>query len=245
MAAARLDLELVARGLATSRAQAQALIRAGLVSIDGAPAATADTRVGEGATLEVRGGARFVSRGGEKLDPVLDTLRVDPGGRVCLDAGASTGGFTDALLQRGARLVYAVDVGYGQLDFRLRQDPRVVVMERTNVRHLEALPGEAPDLVVGDLSFISLRLVVPALLRVAAPACELVLLVKPQFEVGRGKVGSGGVVRDEAERAEAVAAFVAWAESEGLSVCGVVDSPVRGPKGNQETFVHLRREAGA
>jgi 23S rRNA (cytidine1920-2'-O)/16S rRNA (cytidine1409-2'-O)-methyltransferase len=159
---------------------------------------------------------------------------------VCLDAGASTGGFTDALLQRGARLVYAVDVGYGQLAWRLRQDERVVVMERTNIRHLAALTGPAPDLAVGDLSFISLRQVIPPIRRLLAPEADMLVLLKPQFELGRGRVARGGVVRSQADREEAVAGFTAWAEVEGLQVVATVPSRVVGAKGNQEYFVHMR-----
>jgi 23S rRNA (cytidine1920-2'-O)/16S rRNA (cytidine1409-2'-O)-methyltransferase len=214
-----------------------------MVQVDGVAASRSDLRVGGEAELAVAARPRFVSRGGEKLAGALDALHLEPADRVCLDAGASTGGFTDVLLQRGARLVYAIDVGYGQLDWRLRNDPRVVVMERVNLRHLEALPGEAPDLVVGDLSFISLRTVVPALLRLARAPADLVLLVKPQFELGRGRVGKGGIVRRDEDRHEAVRGFTDWAQAQGLTVLDVVDSPIRGARGNQETFVHLRATA--
>jgi 23S rRNA (cytidine1920-2'-O)/16S rRNA (cytidine1409-2'-O)-methyltransferase len=240
----RLDQALVQRGLVKSRSQAQALIRAGLVRVDGEPASRADQRVGGTSELVLAGRATYASRGGEKLAGVLPQFGVDPRGRTCLDAGASTGGFTDVLLQRGASRVYAVDVGYGQLDWRLRQDPRVVVMERVNIRNLRELPGEPPDLLVGDLSFISLRQVVPALTRLAATRADLVLLVKPQFEVGRGAVGKGGVVRREEDRRAAVDEFAGWARSQGLTVSGMADSPIRGARGNQETFVHLRWVAG-
>src|SRR5438445_8419641 len=199
--ATRLDQALVERGLAPSRSHAQALIRTGMVRIQGEPAAATDQAVSAAADIEVVAPPRFVGRGGEKLDGGLEDLGLEVFGRVCLDAGASTGGFTDALLQRGARMVYAVDVGYGQVDWRLRQDHRVVVMERTNIRHLEGLPGEAPSLVVADLSFISLRVVLPGLRRLAAPHADFVLLVKPQFELGRGRVGKGGVVRSAEDRA--------------------------------------------
>jgi 23S rRNA (cytidine1920-2'-O)/16S rRNA (cytidine1409-2'-O)-methyltransferase len=239
----RLDQALVERGLVESRQKAQALIRAGQVRLNGVVAEQADQRVAEGADVELAARSRFVGRGGEKLTGALDDLGVDPGGRVCLDAGASTGGFTDALLQRGARLVYAIDVGYGQLAWRLRQDERVVVIERTNIRHLAALEGPAPDLAVGDLSFISLRLVVPAIRRLLAPGGEILVLLKPQFELGRGRVGKGGVVRSQDDRDEALSSFITWAADEGLKLLGTVASHVVGAKGNQEYFVHLRARA--
>jgi 23S rRNA (cytidine1920-2'-O)/16S rRNA (cytidine1409-2'-O)-methyltransferase len=183
----------------------------------------------------------LVSRGGDNRAGALDDLGVDPAAKCCLDVGASTGGFTDCLLQRGARRVYAVDVGYGQLDAKLRGDPRVVVLERTNARSLEAAQvPEAIDLVVADVAFISLRLVVPALAAVA-PDAEWLLLVKPQFEVGREQVGKGGVVRDDALRSAAVESVRAAAEALGWRELARVDSRVAGPKGNREIFLHLRR----
>ena len=239
----RLDQALVERGLVESRQKAQALIRAGQVRLDGERAERADQRVAPGAALTLRARSRFVGRGGEKLTGALDDLGVDPGGRVCLDAGASTGGFTDALLQRGARLVYAIDVGYGQLAWRLRQDERVVVMERTNVKDVASLDGPAPDLAVGDLSFISLRQVLPAIRGLLAPGAELLVLLKPQFELGRGRVGKGGIVRSQEDRDEALLGFTAWAEDEGLAVAGTVPSRVVGAKGNQEYFVHMKTDA--
>jgi 23S rRNA (cytidine1920-2'-O)/16S rRNA (cytidine1409-2'-O)-methyltransferase len=239
----RLDQALVERGLVESRQKAQALISAGQVRLDGEVADHADQRVAAGSEVVLRERSRVVGRGGEKLSGALDDLGVDPAGRVCLDAGASTGGFTDALLQRGARLVYAIDVGYGQLAWRLRQDERVVVLERTNIRDLSALDGPEPDLAVGDLSFISLRLVVPAIRRLLAPASEILVLLKPQFELGRGRVGKGGVVRSQDDRDEALAGFVAWAAGEGLEVLGTAASRVAGAKGNQEYFVHMRAHA--
>jgi 23S rRNA (cytidine1920-2'-O)/16S rRNA (cytidine1409-2'-O)-methyltransferase len=238
--AVRLDQALVAQGLVESRQKAQALILAGQVRLDGTPAERADQPVVPGAVVELLARARFVGRGGEKLSGALEDLGLDPSGRVCLDAGASTGGFTDALLQRGARLVYAVDVGYGQLDWRLRQDDRVVVMERTNIRNLESLRGPAPDLAVADLSFISLRQAIPAILRLLAPDAELLVLLKPQFELGRGRVGRGGIVRSESDREEALAGFCAWAVAQGLEVLATVASRVVGAKGNREYFVHMR-----
>jgi 23S rRNA (cytidine1920-2'-O)/16S rRNA (cytidine1409-2'-O)-methyltransferase len=238
----RLDQVLVERGLVESRQRAQALISAGQVRLDGVVANQADQRVPDAAAVEVASRSRFVGRGGEKLNGALDDLSVDPNGRVCLDAGASTGGFTDALLQRGARLVYAIDVGYGQLAWRLRQDERVVVMERTNIRDLAELSGPAPDLAVGDLSFISLRLVVPAIRRLLAPGGEMLMMLKPQFELGKGRVGKGGVVRSQDDRDEALAGFTEWAVAEGLTVLGASASHVVGAKGNQEYFVHMRAD---
>jgi 23S rRNA (cytidine1920-2'-O)/16S rRNA (cytidine1409-2'-O)-methyltransferase len=240
MTASRLDQALVERGLVASRQKAQALIRAGMVRLDSRPVDRVDLKVAEAAQLEVMSQPRFVSRGGEKLRGALDVLGVSARGRVCLDAGASTGGFTDVLLQDGARLVYAVDVGYGQLDWRLRQDERVVVMERTNIRDIAALPGAVPDLAVGDLSFTALHRVVPSIRALLAQPAELVLLLKPQFEVGRDRVGKGGIVRDPRARQDALEAFEAWAAEEGLAVVATTDSPIAGARGNREIFVHLR-----
>jgi 23S rRNA (cytidine1920-2'-O)/16S rRNA (cytidine1409-2'-O)-methyltransferase len=235
----RLDQALVDRGLVESRQKAQALVRAGVVRVGGEPADRTDARVSVDAVLEVARRPRFVGRGGDKLAGALEDLGIDVAGRVALDAGASTGGFTDALLQAGASRVYAVDVGYGQLAWELRQDPRVVVMERTNVRTLEELAGDVPDLVVADLSFISLRSVLPALARLAQAGAEMLLLFKPQFEVGRGNVGKGGVVRDEATRAAALDEFRAWASENGFEVAATAPSRLQGAKGNQETFIRL------
>jgi 23S rRNA (cytidine1920-2'-O)/16S rRNA (cytidine1409-2'-O)-methyltransferase len=229
----RLDVLLVERGLAASRAQAQALVMAGLVpGYD-----KAGQQVAEDVPLEVGAPPRFVSRGGEKLWHALDAFGVDPRGRDCLDLGASTGGFTDVLLQRGAARVVAVDVGYGQLHPRLRDDPRVTVLERTNARQLTALPFP-PSLVVCDVSFISVRLVLPPALALAAPGWEAVVLVKPQFEAGRGEVGRG-VVRDDAVRARVVREVAEAALSWGATPRGVVDSGLPGPKGNRELLLHL------
>jgi 23S rRNA (cytidine1920-2'-O)/16S rRNA (cytidine1409-2'-O)-methyltransferase len=240
MTASRLDQALVERGLVESRQKAQALIRAGLVRLDSRPIDSVDARVGEASLVEVMAQPRFVSRGGEKLRGALDALAVSARDRVCLDAGASTGGFSDVLLEDGARLVYAVDVGYGQLDWRLRQDERVVVMDRTNIRDLRALPGPAPDLAVADLSFIPLQRVVPAIRRLLAAPAELVLLLKPQFEVGRERVGKGGIVRDPQARQDALRAFTDWAQADGLELVTSIDSPLAGARGNLEIFVHLR-----
>jgi len=229
----RLDLLLVERGLAESRAQAQALVMAGRV----AGFEKAGQQVDEGVELEVTQPPRFVSRGGDKLDHALDVLGVDPAGRNCLDVGSSTGGFTDVLLQRGAARVIALDVGRAQLHERLRADPRVLVIESVNARYLTDLPF-APELVVCDVSFISLRQVLPPVLALAAPRWEAVVLVKPQFEAGRAEV-RGGVVRSPDVR-RAVIRQVAEAASEwGAAVAGVTDSGLPGPKGNREFFLHL------
>jgi 23S rRNA (cytidine1920-2'-O)/16S rRNA (cytidine1409-2'-O)-methyltransferase len=248
----RLDAELVRRGLARSREQAVELIAAGRVTVGGQAAGKAATQVETSAAIVVAGrrdeDAEYVSRGGHKLAGALAAfgpLGLAVEGRRCLDAGASTGGFTDVLLRAGARQVVAVDVGYGQLAWRLQTDPRVVVVDRTNIRDLtlEHIGGEAVELIVGDLSFISLTLVLPALVRCAAPAADLALMVKPQFEVGRERLGSGGVVRDPALHADAVRTVAASALGLGLGVLGVTASPLPGPSGNVEYFVWLR--AGA
>ena len=228
-------------GLAPTRSQAEALIRAGRVLVDDVPVDKPGTRVRAGSQLRLRGETRrFASRGGEKLAGALADLGVDPAGRRCLDLGASTGGFCDCLLQAGASEVVAVDVGYGQLAPRLRGDPRVRVLERTNARSLEtsALAGPV-DLVTLDLSFISVRLVLPRV-REIAPLAELLVLVKPQFEVGRERVGKGGVVRDEGLRAEAVRGVREAAEALGYELAGQADSRLPGPRGNREIFLHLR-----
>jgi 23S rRNA (cytidine1920-2'-O)/16S rRNA (cytidine1409-2'-O)-methyltransferase len=195
------------------------------------------------AVIEIESGQpRYVSRAGEKLHAALELFHIDVEGTVAMDVGASTGGFTDCLLQRGARRVYAVDVGYGLLDWRLRNDPRVVLLERTNVRHVTpSLFPQAIERAVIDVSFISLRLVLPAVVRVLAPTGILVALVKPQFEVGRGKVGKGGVVRDDTQRREVTRMIVEHAETLGLGLIGVIDSPIPGRKGNRELLVGLRR----
>jgi 23S rRNA (cytidine1920-2'-O)/16S rRNA (cytidine1409-2'-O)-methyltransferase len=230
----RLDVLLVERGLAESRAQAQALVMAGQVPGYDKPGQQVD----EGAELAVERGPAYVSRGGEKLANGLDALGVDVADLDAADVGASTGGFTDVLLQRGAARVVAIDVGYGQLHPRLRQDPRVVVLERTNARELTELPF-APQLVVCDVSFISVRTALPPVLRLAAPGWQAVVLVKPQFEAGRSDVGKGGVVRDLAIRARVLREVAEAALGWGASVAGVVDSGLPGPKGNREFFLHL------
>jgi 23S rRNA (cytidine1920-2'-O)/16S rRNA (cytidine1409-2'-O)-methyltransferase len=241
----RIDVELVSRHLAPSRERAQALVSAGLVEVDGARATSADQRVRSATVIRVLGRDHpWASRGGLKLAPALDAFGISCEGRVCLDSGASTGGFTDVLLSRGASLVYAVDVGRGQLDPRLATDPRVWVMDRTNLRLLEALPGQAPDLVTLDLSFISLRLVMPAVVRLIAPGgADLVALFKPQFELGRDAIGKGGIVRDAGESERAAGEFAGWlASAFGATAQTPIPSPVRGAKGNLEWLVAARLE---
>lgn len=230
-----------------SRSEAALAIQAGRVTVSGRPATKAGALVSPDEPIVLSAPPRrFVSRGGEKLDAALARFGLDVSGRLALDAGASTGGFTDCLLQRGAAAVVAVDVGYGQLDWRLRQDPRVTLLERTNVRDLrpEQLPF-TPDLVTADLSFISLRLVLPALRRCAAPGSDFVLLVKPQFEVGRERVGPGGVVRDPGAWRDAVAEVARAGEALGLCPVGVTVSPLPGPAGNVEFFLHLSGRAAS
>lgn len=235
----RVDKLLVERGLADSRERAQRLVMAGLVFSGDAAIDKPGTRLAVDTPLEVRGEAHaFVSRGGAKLDATLAALGLDVRDMVALDVGASTGGFTDCLLQRGARRVYAVDVGYGQLAWKLRNDARVVSRERTNVRNLDR--GDFPecfDLVVIDASFISLRLVLPSVLRLVDPGCRIVALVKPQFEVGKGRVGKGGVVREAALHAEVLAEMQRSVVELGLRIDAIMTSPLLGPAGNREFFL--------
>jgi 23S rRNA (cytidine1920-2'-O)/16S rRNA (cytidine1409-2'-O)-methyltransferase len=236
----RLDLLLVARGLATSRAQAQALILAGRVSSRGERLDKPGRRVPRDAPLDVAPGPRFVSRGGHKLEGALRSFGVRPDGLDSLDVGASTGGFTQVLLQTGASRIIALDVGRGQLDWSLRQDPRVHVLEGINARHLD--PGRLPfppALAVIDVSFISLERVLPPVAACLAPGGEIVALVKPQFEVGRGKVGRGGIVRDPVLRAEVLRRLSGFARARGWGVLGLIPSPIRGAEGNVEYFLHL------
>jgi 23S rRNA (cytidine1920-2'-O)/16S rRNA (cytidine1409-2'-O)-methyltransferase len=239
----RLDAELVRRGLVTSRRVAVDAIAAGNVTVSGAPASSAARMVDGSEPIVVAGpGPRFVSRGGEKLDAALERFSVPVAGRRCLDAGASTGGFTDCLLQRGAAEVVAVDVGRGQLAWTLREDPRVRVLERTNLRHLElAEIGEPAELVTADLSFISLVLVAPALVRLTAAAAELVLLVKPQFEAGRARVGRGGIVRDPQVHRDVLDQVVLGLGEAGIETVAVMPSPLRGADGNREFLAHARK----
>jgi len=239
----RLDLELVERGLAPSRARAQALIMAGKVSVDGTVVTKAGTAVSPDAAVTLSEPDHpWASRGGLKLTAALDAFGIDPAGLDCLDVGASTGGFTDVLLSRGARRVIALDVGRGQLDWRLRTDDRVLVVEGVNARHLG--PDDLPfavDLATVDVSFISLTLVVPALVPHVEPGGWLICLVKPQFEAGREQVSSGGVVRDEKLRRTVIDRVVAELSGLGLDLVGVVPSPVAGQKGNREELAVFRR----
>ncbi|MFM7239726.1 MAG: TlyA family RNA methyltransferase [Cyanobium sp.] len=252
----RLDLVLVERGLASSRQQAQQLIRAGRVRSGDRVLDKPGLDVLPGLDLQVQQPPRYVSRGGEKLETALDAFPIAIAGRVCLDGGISTGGFTDCLLQRGAARVYGVDVGYGQTAWSLRSDGRVTLRERTNLRHLTAAELYGPndpvaDLAVADVSFISLVLVLPALLALLkAPQdraeLDLVVLVKPQFEVGKARVGKGGVVRDPAAHCDAIAGVVAAAQALGLRAAGLVASPITGPAGNHEylLWLHAAGDAG-
>ena len=240
----RIDQLLVERGLAESRAKAQALIMAGLVYQETRRIDKPGQQVPEDKAIEVKGQDHpWVSRGGLKLEKALDAFDLDPAGRVCLDVGASTGGFTDVLLSKGAARVYAVDVGHGQLAWKLRQDDRVVVLERTNARHLspEIVP-EPVEVIVCDASFIGLELVLPAALALSAPGAWLAALIKPQFEVGRDRVGKGGVVRDPALHREVCERIATWLEDQpGWQVLGITESPITGPEGNVEFLIAGRR----
>ncbi len=238
----RLDEVLVKRQFAGSREQAQRMILAGLVTVNGTRVEKRATLVSGQAAIAVEGPASpFVSRGGEKLAAALHAFSVHVAGRTVLDVGASTGGFTDCLLQHGVGRVYAVDVGYGQLDWNLRNDPRVVVLERRNIRHLDhAAVPEPIQLAVIDVSFISLRLVLPCVVKFLAPGATVVALVKPQFEAGIKQVGRGGVVRDDGVRQDATRRIQTMAQQLRFESLGVFDSPVHGKKGNRETFLGLR-----
>lgn len=241
----RIDKRLVDEGLVASRDRARRLIMAGAVRVAGRVVDKPGALVDPAAPIDVEGAdIPYVSRGGLKLAGALDDFGVDPRGAVVLDVGASTGGFTDCVLQRGARRVIAVDVGYGQFAWQLRNDPRVTLLERTNVRSLGAdrLP-ETPTLAVVDVSFISLQLVLPVIVALLAPGGDIVALVKPQFEVGKGQVGKGGVVRDPQKHAEAVAAVRSCGESLGLECLGECESPIQGPRGNREFFLRFRKPA--
>lgn len=246
----RLDTLLVERGDVESRNKAQGLILAGSVRVDGKVVTAAGTLIGAEATIEIVGRSPYVGRGGEKLAAALTHFQIDVTGKQALDSGLSTGGFTDCLLQRGAVQVFGVDVAYGQVDWRIRQDPRVILIERTNLRHLFDAEeyaswaqrlDSAVDLVTLDLSFISIVKVLPTVLRVLRPGGELLALVKPQFELERGEIGKGGIVRDEALRLKAVEKVASACAAAGLTVLGSVASAVRGTKGNQEYFLHCRR----
>jgi len=228
----RLDLVLVRRGLAETRERAHALILSGAVAVDGQTATRPSQSVSSAAAVEVaNAGPDYVSRGALKLEKALDYWRIDPSGKVVLDVGASTGGFTDLLLRRGAARVYAVDVGYGQLHYRLRGDPRVINLERTNIRYLNELP-EIAALGVVDVSFISLKLALPPMFKLVNN--EIVALIKPQFEAGRADVGKGGVVRDERVRQRVIEDLRSWSESQPWRLQASVESPITGPAGNVE-----------
>ena len=242
----RLDVLLVSLGLAESRAKAQATIMAGEVYVNGQKADKSGTEVDITSNIEVRGSAcPYVSRGGLKLEKALKNFGVDPTGYVCSDSGASTGGFTDCLLQQGASKVFAIDVGYGQLAWKIRNDPRVVVMERTNIRYvtLEDL-GEPLDLSVIDVSFISLGLVLPVVKTLLKPTGQVLCLIKPQFEAGKDKVGKKGVVRDPAEHEEVLQNFISLAKSLDFTIRNLTFSPVKGPEGNIEFLAHLSMQPG-
>lgn len=239
----RLDVLLVENGYATSRTKAQAIIMSGLVYVNGQKADKPGMAFEETLPIEVRGAAcPYVSRGGLKLEKALRDFGVDPTGYVCSDSGASTGGFTDCLLQQGAKKVFAIDVGYGQLDWKIRSDPRVVVMERTNVRYVtpEQL-GEPLDLSVVDVSFISLRIVLPVIKTFLKDSGEVLCLIKPQFEAGKEKVGKKGVVRDPAIHKEVLDDFVELTKNIGFTILGLTFSPVKGPEGNIEFLAHLSK----
>jgi len=237
----RLDLALVDKGLVTSRQRAQALIMAGKVLVNNQPATKAGTQVTEDDNIDVKAGANpYVSRGGLKLEGVLNDLCLDVSDCLCLDVGASTGGFTDCLLQKGAVRVYAVDVGYGQLAWKLRQDPRVVVIERTNIRHMsvELIP-ETVDIVTIDVSFISLKIVVPAVVAFLKAEGKILALIKPQFEVGKNQVGKGGVVRNPKLHDSVIEDLSNFFTANGLACVNVIPSEILGPKGNREFFILL------
>ena len=246
MAKKRLDVAMVEQGLAESRQKDQAIIMAGQVYVNGQKVDKAGAPVTEDAAIEVRGKTlRYVSRGGLKLEKAMQLWPITLKGFICADIGASTGGFTDCMLQNGAQKVYAVDVGYGQLDWKLRGDPRVVCMERTNARYLthEQIPQEL-DFASVDVSFISLGLILPALDGLLSPEGEAVCLVKPQFEAGREKVGKKGVVRDPAVHLEVLEAFLHHAKGNHFTVLGITYSPIRGPEGNIEYLGYLRHGQG-
>jgi len=239
----RLDRVLMVQGLAPSRESAARTILAGGVSVDGIMVDKPAKLVPLDGRIEVVQPALFVSRSGDKLAAALDAFQIDPRGTIGLDVGCSTGGFTDCLLQRGATRIYAIDVGYGQFDWRLRQDSRVALLERTNIRYVDRTAVPEPiDLAVIDVSFISLTLVLPAVVHLLNSSATVVALVKPQFEVGKGQVGRGGIVRDDAQREAVTEKVIACAAHLGLQLKGVLDSPVIGRKGNREILVGFARE---
>ena len=235
----RLDKLLVDRGLVSTRSQAKGLIMAGEVLVEGQRVDKPGTAVLKDADLQIIAPMPYVSRGGFKLAGALQVFDLHVAGRICVDVGACTGGFTDVLLQRGAARVYAVDVGYGQLEWKLRQDPRVVVMERTNARYLESLP-ESAGFVSIDVSFISLKLILPAVQQWVLPAADIVALIKPQFEAGRKQVGKGGIIKDPQVHRQVLLDLLNWSEENGFSTVGLTRSPIQGAEGNIEFLVWLR-----
>jgi len=246
MSKTRLDALIFERGLAESRERAKAIIMGGNVYVGGSKAQKPGMQISSDAAIEVRGKMAYVSRGGQKLEKALDYFCVNPDGKICLDCGASTGGFTDCLLKNGARLVYAVDVGYGQLAWSIRSNPRVVTLERTNIRNMEAgALDPPPELAVIDVSFISLALVLPAVRGLLTDNSEVLCLIKPQFEAGREHVGKKGVVRDPAIHKAVLEVFMRNAAQSGFCVSGLTYSPVRGPEGNIEYLGWLRRQDAA
>ena len=241
----RLDRVLLDKGLAASRERARALIMEGKVLVGGAAVTKAGSMVEESASITLKEpDIPYVSRGGLKLEAAAERFGIDFAGKTAMDVGASTGGFTDLMLKRGARRVYAIDVGYGQFDWRLRQDPRVVLFEKTNIRHLErdAIPEDI-DIATVDVSFISLKLVIPKVMEFLRPGGEIAALIKPQFEAGRLEVGKGGIVRDEAARLRAVESVREAMRELGLEELGVMESPIKGQKGNIEYLIYLRKRA--
>ena len=239
----RIDIQIVERGLTQSRQRAQALIMAGKVLADNLRIDKPGTLVSEQAVINIKGDIPYVSRGGLKLEAALQGLNINVKNLVCLDAGASTGGFTDCLLQHGASKVYAVDVGYGQLAWKLRQDKRVITIERTNIRYLpENALSEKVDIVTIDTSFISLKIVVPAVLKFMKENSQILALIKPQFEVGKGKLGKGGVVRDPLVHDKVICSLSSFFKKLNLSKQAVIPSPVLGPKGNKEFIISLKYE---
>ncbi len=240
----RLDKLLLLRGLVQSREEGRGRILAGKVVVDDKTITKAGTLISENAHIRIRSELPYVSRGGSKLEKALHDFDVGVTGKIALDVGASTGGFTDCLLAHGARLVYAVDVGYGQLHWTLRNDPRVVVLERTNIRYLElAALAQPVDVATIDVSFISLRLVLPQVKKLLTAEGTVIALIKPQFEVGKGNVGKGGVVRSEEERLRAIEEIKQAAFALDYTGCDVIESPLMGPKGNKEFFIHLKKWA--
>jgi len=239
----RLDRLIVAQGLAVSREVAVRTILAGGVTVDGVVVDKPAKLIPLDARIEIKKPAPYASRSGEKLAAALDAFSIDPTGLIGLDVGCSTGGFTDCLLQRGAKRIYAIDVGYGQIDWKLRQDSRVVLLERTNIRYVDrAMVPEPIDLAVIDVSFISLTLVLPSIMPLLREGATVVALVKPQFEVGKGQVGAGGIVRDDTQREEVTAKVIQCGGHLGLQLKGILDSPVKGRKGNREILVSFTHQ---